>query len=259
MSAVQVDEEATRYTRRSILRSEWMYGRGFQSPGHLPIMERFCRRLPMTRGMNILDIGSGLGGAAFYFAEHYDASVLGLDVAPAMIEISRERAQEDDVKTVRFVQGDVRTATLPRNAFDLAWTRDCILYVAEKDAVWRAMFDALKPGGTMFMTDFCRQAEPLSGAFADYLDTCHYHLHTVDQYAASLAAAGFQILTAEDATAEFILCMEREQSNLDASKDRFLQTYNDDDYVYLSTRWEKKLKFCRDGEFRWGLFIARKP
>ncbi len=91
------------------------------------------------------------------------------------------------------------------------------------------------------------------------LRSSRFHLHSVHQYAALLSAAGLQILTSEDATAEFILCMEREQSNLDASKDRFLQTYNDDDYVYLSTRWEKKLKFCRDGEFRWGLFIARKP
>jgi phosphoethanolamine N-methyltransferase len=236
-----------------------MYGRGFQSPGYLPIVEKFCQRLPMKQNMTILDIGSGLGGAAFYFADRYAASVLGLDVAAAMIEISRERAEEQGVKTVQFMQGDVRTAALPQNHFDLAWTRDCILYVPEKDAVWRTVFGATKPGGHLFITDFCRRPEALSADFADYLDQTHYHLQTIGDYAQSLIAAGFEITTTEDATPDFIASMEREQASLAASKERFLQTYTGDDYAYLSSRWDKKLKFCRDGEFRWGLFIARKP
>lgn len=255
----QAEDEANRYTRRSILRSEWMYGRGFQSPGQLPIMENFCERLPMSRGMGILDIGSGLGGAAFYFAKRYGASVLGLDVAQAMVDISSERVAEEGVKDVRFILGDVRTAALPQGQFDLAWTRDCILYVPEKNLVWQTLFGAVKPGGHLFVTDFCRRPEKLSSDFSSYLEQCHYHLQTIDDYRQAIAAAGFEVLNAEDATPEFIACMEREQDELSASRDRFLQTYTEADYAYLSTRWDKKLKFCRDGEFRWGLFIARKP
>jgi phosphoethanolamine N-methyltransferase len=213
----------------------------------------------MTRGMSVLDIGSGLGGAAFYFAEHYQASVLGLDVAPAMVEISRERAAEQGANDVRFMLGDVRSADLPQDHFDLGWTRDCILYVPEKNLVWNAAFRAIKPGGHLFITDFCRRPEPLSAEFADYLEQTHYHLQTIDEYRRALVAAGFEVSTAEDATPEFIACMEREQNGLAASRERFLQTYTEADYTYLATRWDKKLKFCRDGEFRWGLFIARKP
>jgi phosphoethanolamine N-methyltransferase len=253
------NDESTRYTRRNILRSEWMYGRGFQSPGHLPMMERFCRRLPMASGMSILDIGSGLGGAAFYFAEHFGASVLGLDVAAAMIELSSERAAEQGVTGVQFRRGDIRTVSLPQSAFDLAWTRDCILYVPEKAAVWRQIHGALKPGGHLFITDFCRAATPLSADFSAYLAQCEYHLRTIEDYAADLRAAGFEILTAEDATVDFIACMENEQTNLEASRARFLDVFDLDDYTYLSRRWDKKLDFCRRGEFRWGLFIARKP
>ena len=65
-----------------------MYGEGFQSPGNIAAVEAFCARLEMRPRMRILDIGSGLGGAAFYFADRYDARVVGLDVAPAMVEIS---------------------------------------------------------------------------------------------------------------------------------------------------------------------------
>ncbi len=259
MTTQKADDESVRYTRRNILRSEWMYGRGFQSPGYLPMMETFCRRLPMSPGMNILDVGSGLGGAAFYFAEHYEASVLGLDVASAMIEISSERAAEQGATDVRFQLGDIRTAALPAAAFDLAWSRDCILYIPEKARVWRPIFNALKPGGHLFVTDFCRDPGTLSRDFQSYLERCDYHLRTIEDYAADVAAAGFEILTAEDATAEFIACMEREQRQLEESRSRFLETYTPEDYEYLARRWDMKLDFCRRGEFRWGLFIARKP
>src|SRR5689334_14719528 len=103
----QPEVEANRYTRRSILRSEKMYGEGFQSPGNIAAVESFCKRLNMRRGMAVLDIGSGLGGASFYFADHYDAQVVGLDVAPAMVEISSERARDRGQLNVVFVQGDI--------------------------------------------------------------------------------------------------------------------------------------------------------
>ena len=36
--------EAARYSRRSILRSEWMYGHGFQAPGGIAMVESFAAR-----------------------------------------------------------------------------------------------------------------------------------------------------------------------------------------------------------------------
>ena len=31
-----------------------------------------------------------------------------------------------------------------------------------------------------------------------------------------------------------------------------------DEFEYLLGRWDKKIEFCEMGDFRWGLFIARK-
>src|SRR5262245_51624116 len=108
-----------------------MYGEGFQSPGNIAAVASFCARLELKPRMRILDIGSGLGGSAFYLADRYDACVVGLDVAPAMVELSTERARERNLSTVVFQLGDIRNHPLSADAFDLAWTRDAILYVPE--------------------------------------------------------------------------------------------------------------------------------
>jgi phosphoethanolamine N-methyltransferase len=250
--------EAQRYSRRNILRSEFMYGRGFQSPGGVEAVESFCARLDLRPGMRALEIGSGLGGSALYLAERHGVDVLGLDVAEAMIEISNERRLEAGLAGVDFRLGDIRTAALEAGSFDLAWTRDCVLYIAEKAAVWRQVARCLKPGGQLFVTDFARSAGPLSPGFQAYLDACSYHLETLDDYARGLAAAGLKVLVADDVTPEFVEGLEREKALLERRRDEFFGQFGQEDYDYLMERWDQKIAFCRGGDMKWGLFVARK-
>jgi phosphoethanolamine N-methyltransferase len=251
-------DEAQRYSRRNILRSEFMYGRGFQSPGGIEALEGFCARLDLRPGMRALEIGSGLGGSSFHLATRHHLHVVGLDVADAMVEISDERRRQAGIQGVTFVRGDIRTAALDEASFDLAWTRDCVLYVPEKDLVWRQVSRCLKPGGQLFVTDFARGDGPLSPAFRSYVDGCDYHLQTLDGYARTLAAAGLAVTAREDVTADFIAGLEAEKAQLAGRRAAFLREYDLEDYEYLMTRWDQKIAFCRAGELRWGLFVARK-
>ena len=255
---LQPEEEANRYSQQSILRSEFMYGEGFHSPGGIEAVEAFCSRLRMHEGMNILDIGSSLGAAAFYFAERYRASVLGLDFSQEMVDISTERKKRKRINNVIFQQGDIRTAVLPLDMFDLAWTRDCILYIAAKHFVWKNVYASLKTGGQLFITDFCKGKGPLSESFITYLKDCHYHLQDLDSYGQALETAGFHNIRIEDQTTAFIDSLRGELKVLNADRDKFLREFTENDFDYLVNRWVKKIQFCEQGDLIWGLFIAEK-
>ena len=255
---LQSEQEATRYSRQSILRSERMYGEGFQSPGGIEAVQAFCSRLHMREGMKILDIGSGLGGAAFYFGERYGATVVGLDVSQEMVDISTERKERKPFPHVVFQQGDVRTAPLPGDTFDLAWTRDCILYIAEKHLVWKNVYASLKSGGQLFITDFCKGNGPLSESFITYLGRCGYHLQDADSYGRALDVAGFQHIQIEDHTKAFVNSLQEELKDLHAHREQFLRECSESDFDYLVNRWLKKIQFCEQGDLIWGLFIAVK-
>ena len=254
----QPEEEANRYSRRSIMRSEQMYGEGFQSPGGLEAVEAFCQKLHMWQGMHILEVGSGLGGASFYFARKYGARVTGLDVAKEMVDISTERTKHHKLANISFRQGDIRTAPLEQDAFDLAWTRDCILYIAEKHLVWKNVYATLKPGGQLFITDFCKGGGPLSEAFISYLMRCQYHLQGLDSYRTALEIIGFQDIRLEDNTQAFLDSLREEQKDLNNNRERFLREFNENDFDYLMNRWEKKIRFCEQGDLKWALCIAKK-
>jgi phosphoethanolamine N-methyltransferase len=222
------------------------------------MVENFCKRLDLPPGIKILDIGSGLGGASFYLAEKYDATVVGLDVAKAMVEISTERKIEKNLDKVSFIHGDIRDVELEASSFDLVWTRDCILYVPEKTQVWQQAYSCLKPGGKLFITDFCRRPDDLSVEFDTYLKQCCYYLQSVDEYGETLSSVGLEVSTKEDITETFITCLQKELDTLNARKTEFLAEFTLEDYEYLDGRWKKKIKFCKAGDFRWGLFIAQK-
>jgi phosphoethanolamine N-methyltransferase len=255
---LQPEEEANRYTRRSILRSEKIYGDGFQSPGGINAMVAFCSKLHMKQGMKILDIGSGLGGAAFYFAKNYGATVLGLDVCQEMVNICSERMKGMKDSCVSFKQGDIRTAQLLKDTFDLAWTRDSILHVAEKDLVWKKIYGTLKRGGQLFSADFCKGNGPLSESFIRYLENCQYHLQDLASYGRALEAAGFRHIQFDDNTKTYSEYLRKELRDLKANRENFLREYNERDFDYLVNRWVKKIQFCEQGDFVCGVFTAKK-
>jgi phosphoethanolamine N-methyltransferase len=251
-------EEVNYSSRQSILRAEFMYGEGFQSPGGIEAVEAFCSRLRMHEGMNILDIGSSLGGAAFYFVERYRASVLGLDFSQEMVDISTERKKRKRINNVIFQQGDIRNAVLPIDMFDLAWTRDCMLYIAAKYFAWKNVHASLKTGGQLFSTDFCKGNSPLSEAFITYLKDCHYHLQDLDSYGQALETAGFHNIRLDDHTTAFLDSLRDELKVLNADRDKFLREFTENDFDYLVNRWVKKIQFCEQGDLICGLFIAEK-
>ena len=56
----------------------------------------------------VLDVGTGTGAAAMLVAGRWsDAQVTGIDVAPAMIDVAREKTKDDP--RIRFLVADVAT------------------------------------------------------------------------------------------------------------------------------------------------------
>ncbi len=63
-------------------------------------LDLVCRKLGLERGMKVLDIGCGWGGAAQYAAERYGVSVVGVTVSREQAALARERARGLPVEIV---------------------------------------------------------------------------------------------------------------------------------------------------------------
>jgi cyclopropane-fatty-acyl-phospholipid synthase len=76
-----------------------------------------CRKLQLSPGLRLLDIGCGWGGLAKYAAEHYGVSVVGITLSPAQAVEARRRTAD---LPVQILEQDYR---------DLAGTFDRVASV----------------------------------------------------------------------------------------------------------------------------------
>src|SRR5262249_33011187 len=122
------------YSRTGILRYEKVFGEGYISTGGHATTEDLCARLgpALHAGARALDVGSGIGGAAFHLARTYGARVTGLDLAEEMVAIALEQAARLGLAdSVNFLLGDVLETSF-EEPFDIVWSRDAFMHIADK-------------------------------------------------------------------------------------------------------------------------------
>ncbi len=253
------------YSRQGILRYAQIFGDGFLSPGGLDMTVDLCRAITFRPGLAVLDVGSGLGGAAFHMAKRYGARVTGLDLSAESVKIARERLADLDLSDVTFQQGSVLAVAFKANTFDLIWSRETFLHIADKPTLFRNLYHWLAPGGQLLFTDYVRRDEatgPLSEKFAAYIQQSGYTLLDAPTYVAQLKTAGFTAVVAEARTDQFLTLLKREKNRLLTRQKATSQSdgvaLSEEDMYYLIERWNTKIDFCQTGDMKWSLLRAEK-
>jgi ubiquinone/menaquinone biosynthesis C-methylase UbiE len=117
----------------------------------------FAAQLPLRPGLELLDVGSGIGGAARYFAHHHQCRVTGIDLTDEFVRVARALSQRVGLadKTT-FVQGSAVDPPFPAGSFDGAYMLHVGMNIADKAALFAAVKRALRPGGFFAVYDIMR-------------------------------------------------------------------------------------------------------
>eukprot|EP00879_Flechtneria_rotunda_P010325 GHRR01010796.1.p1 GENE.GHRR01010796.1~~GHRR01010796.1.p1 ORF type:complete len:276 (+),score=102.66 GHRR01010796.1:277-1104(+) len=180
----------------------------------------------------------------------------GSEVLPS--PTSSSSVQQQAPHDVTFEVADVLTRDFPAGAFDVCISRDSLLHVEDKQALFSRLHHWLQPGGQLLITDYCKCAGELSSGFQSYIQKRRYNLLTLQEYTAHLEAAGFTGVQAEDCTAELLACCEDELQGLQQRKDAFIQAFTCEEYDEVMSRWQEKLGRAKAGEQLWGRITVRK-
>ncbi|XP_064407981.1 phosphoethanolamine methyltransferase [Latimeria chalumnae] len=247
------------YSRQGILRYEKIFGRGFISTGGLETTKEFVEMLNLQPGQKVLDIGCGIGGGDFYMAKKYGVDVLGIDLSSNVVAIAMERAVAENTPLVQFEIGDATKRKFPAESFDVVYSRDTILHISDKLALFRRFYSWLKPGGKVLISDYCCGEKPWSDIFEEYVSQRGYILHTPQKYGKFLEEAGFVSICMEDRTTQFVQVLKVELQRTEQMKEEFIKEFSEEDYSYIVDGWREKLQRCELGDQRWGLFYTQKP
>ncbi len=251
--------ETGQYRAQSVHRYEWIFGRDFLSAGGIEAVKDLLRLSPISSGMRVLDVGSGLGGAAFYLNTELGAHVCGVDVLESMVNDATSRAKARGLRNVRFICGDILTLDSGEGGFDVVWSRDAFLHIADKDALFRRLVSLMRPGAKLVFTDYGRGGEQGEREFEDYARGSAYSLHSAAQYGDFMKGAGFVDVTVRDETGRFVGYIRREMERLENTTDLRHFGIEETDRTYLLDRWRLKLRCCESGDMKWFMVTATRP
>ncbi len=115
--------------------------------------QRLLERLDLVRLVpeTILDVGCGTGAITAELMGHYRrARVYGLDLAPAMLAIARERSSW--LRKLRCICADAEALPVADASIDLVFSNLALQWCEDLDQVFREFRRVLRPGGLVMFT-----------------------------------------------------------------------------------------------------------
>ena len=175
------------------------HGRGLEATQSL------AAGLEIAPSARILDVGSGIGGPARYFADRFGCHVTGLDLTQEFCDVAVRLNQLLKVETrVTIEQGNALSMPFPDQSFDGAYSMNVAMNIEDKAALFRELHRVLKPGAWLML---CEIADNADGKGALEYPTpwaksaVSSFLASARQTRASLEQNGFTVERLEDTSA----------------------------------------------------------
>ncbi|MDE0408208.1 MAG: methyltransferase domain-containing protein [Alphaproteobacteria bacterium] len=165
-------------------------------------------RLALKPGMQVLDVGCGVGGPMGNLARYSGAGFVGINNNAYQIERAKHHTR--DVRSLcRFIHGDYMRIPEDDDSYDAALAIEATVHAPDKAALFQEIFRVLRPGACFASYEWCLTDEfdpgnaehlrikndiMVGDALPDIAGTAEVHT--------ALQMAGFVLLEAQDRAPE---------------------------------------------------------
>lgn len=151
-------------------------------------------RAVVDPGERVLDLACGTGELERRLVDSVpEVEGVGVDVAPSMIEQARTKLR--DAPAVSFVWGDAHTLPFDDASFDVVVCANSFHYFTRPMAVLEEAARVVRPGGRLFLLDWCRDFWTCRAmdTFLQWVDPAHHRCYSLAELSTFTGAAGFHV------------------------------------------------------------------
>jgi len=255
--------EELEYDQSMISLLEAVWGEGFMSPGGTREVDRVLGNKDVSQA-RVLDIGCGIGGAAVHIAlTRQPSSITGIDIEENLVALATELAEKNKVSAIcKFQQVEPGPLPFEPESFDIVFSKDSIIHIADKFALAKDVYQVLSPGGWFLASDWlCGYEGEPSPQMQAYIDAegLDFGLASLEVYQEAFEAAGFVDIGLEERNAWYQTQARVERDNLAGPLyDELLGQVGEEFLTREIDVWDKMIVVLDSGEHRPTLLHARK-
>ena len=241
-----------------------IWGEGFLSPGGAEELERLFEGCDISGG-EVLDIGCGLGAVDELLVTRYRArSVVGIDIDPSLLALMRQRIERAGLaERIRGQRVDAGPLPFAAACFDVVFSKDSIVQIPDKPAIFAEVLRVLRPGGRFIASDWLRGGTAAySPEMMEYfrLEGIAYNMATLDESAAALRKAGFVDVEIRDRHGWYLELAQRELEAMQGSLNALIVgEIGVERARHFVENWRQLVVVLKRGELRPGHLKASKP
>lgn len=255
-------EHKSIYTPDVIARLESGWGPGWLSPGGLSDVSQLVAGVAIA-GRSVLDIGTGTGGPALALINRFGArQVTGIDVEQSVLDRARTLARAELLeKRIDFRRVAPGPLPFPDAHFDVVFSKDAFVHIADKGLLFAEMFRVLKPGGSCVFSDWCCSAPPYSEEMQQFFNNgMKFIMATLQENCSHLERAGFKAVAARDRNAWYAVFAAQEvKAAGGADRARLVSEIGADAADGLTAAARRRAVIADQGHLRPAHFRAVKP
>jgi len=230
----------TSYPPDYVANLEMQWGAGFLSPGGREEVLEILRDFEIE-GKVVLDIGCGTGGPDIVIASTLNPEkIIGIDVEPNLVEQGKRNVEKADLQHLVELQlVEPGPLPFPSESVGVVFSKDSLIHVEDKKALYCEILRVLKPGGIFAASDWLvgENAANLDGYKRWLALTAHsFTMQTSDETRGELVAAGFEDIVLRDRNEWYAETAMQEVRMMEGDewKGRFVAAFDEE-------RYEKKL------------------
>jgi len=251
------DSVTTNYNNVGTSILEMIYANDYLSPGGVSATKSLAELGGISSGQQVLDVGSGLGGAAFYLAEQLDCTVQGIDLMESNVVSANRRADDRGLKgRVNFVCADATSLPFEDAQFEVVWGQDAWCHVDDKARLISECKRVVMDNGTLMFSDWLL-ADPADVANDEIKRvTASPNMGDLDTYPKLLEDQGFELEKYVEQSSDFITRYRDVVSRLRGIESELCEQFGRKVFEIVLAKQEYVFDAFASGSLVTGYFVA---
>jgi phosphatidylethanolamine/phosphatidyl-N-methylethanolamine N-methyltransferase len=145
-----------------------------------PRIHHVIRTLQIPPGAKVLEVGVGTGLSLDAYPEH--AQVVGIDLAPEMLEKAEEKVRRNGWRHIKLLEMDALNLKFDDNSFDYVTAFHVVSVVPDAQRLMNEVVRVLRPEGTLAIVNHFRSPNKFFAALDTMIEPITLRLgwHTLD-------------------------------------------------------------------------------